>query len=100
MSATYQDLVKEVLDELLLERPGSEQAVKIRSEQLGYEVTAQVSECFSTSCVCNLHILQRGDEDVTQTDDLFPCQHPSATHLLRVVPTFSCLKCLSSFSSR
>ena len=41
--ATYEDLVKEVLDKLLLERPGGEQAVQICAEQLGDEVAGRVS---------------------------------------------------------
>jgi hypothetical protein len=41
--ATYEDLVEEVLDKLLLERPGGEQAVQICAEQLGDEVAGRVS---------------------------------------------------------
>jgi hypothetical protein len=41
--ATYEDLVKEVLDELLLERPGGEQAMQVCAEQLGDEVAGRVS---------------------------------------------------------
>jgi hypothetical protein len=44
MFATYQNLVKEVLDELLLQRPGGEQAVKIGSEELGDEVTERSAD--------------------------------------------------------
>ena len=51
---TYHDLVQEVLDELLLKRPGSEKSVKISSEKLGNEVD----------------ILKRRDEDIAQRDDL------------------------------
>lgn len=51
---TYHDLVQEVLDELLLKRPRSEKSVKIGSEKLGNEVD----------------ILERGDEDIAQRDDL------------------------------
>jgi len=36
---THQDLVEEVLDELLLQRSGRQQAVKIGSEELGDKVT-------------------------------------------------------------
>jgi hypothetical protein len=35
---TYQDLIEEVLDELLLERSGSEETVEIGSKQLGDKV--------------------------------------------------------------
>lgn len=38
---TYQNLVEEVLDELLLERSGCEEAVEICSEQLCDEVASQ-----------------------------------------------------------
>jgi hypothetical protein len=41
--ATYEDLVEEVLDKLLLERPGGEQAVQVCAEQLGDEVAIRVS---------------------------------------------------------
>lgn len=37
-SRTNQDLVQEVLNELLLERSRSEQAVKVGAEELGDEV--------------------------------------------------------------
>jgi hypothetical protein len=47
--ATYQDLVEEVLDELLLQRSGCEQAVEIGSEQLGNEVAESISVCSGTS---------------------------------------------------
>ena len=40
---TYQDLIKEVLDELLLEGSGSKQTVKIGSEELGNEITSTIS---------------------------------------------------------
>ena len=37
---TTEDLVQEVLDELLLQRSGSEQSVKIGTQKLGHEVAA------------------------------------------------------------
>jgi hypothetical protein len=40
---THQNLVKEVLDELLLQRPGSEQAMEIGPEQLSHEVAGKFS---------------------------------------------------------
>jgi hypothetical protein len=43
--ATYQNLVKEVLDELLLQRSGGKEAVKIGSEELGDEVAGRISMC-------------------------------------------------------
>lgn len=39
VSVAYQDLVEEVLDKLLLQRPGGEQTVKISSKQFGDKVT-------------------------------------------------------------
>ena len=39
---THEYLVQEVLDELLLQRSGGEQAVEIRSEELCDEVDARV----------------------------------------------------------
>jgi hypothetical protein len=44
--ATHQDLVEEVLDELLLQRSGGEQAVEISSEQLRDEVAVSISSQF------------------------------------------------------
>lgn len=38
---TYQNLIEEVLNELFLERSGSEQTVEIGSEQLCDEVASQ-----------------------------------------------------------
>lgn len=35
---TSQDLVKEVLDELLLERSGGKETVKISTEEFGHEI--------------------------------------------------------------
>lgn len=37
--SAYHDLVKEVLDELLLQGPGSKETVEISAEKLGDEVT-------------------------------------------------------------
>jgi hypothetical protein len=41
--ATYQNLVKEVLNELLLQRPGGEETVEIGSEELSDEVTEKLA---------------------------------------------------------
>ena len=62
------------MDELLLQRPGGEQAVKICSEKLGDEVAESVSGCLSEVGGRGLHVLQGRDEDVAQTDDLRCCQ--------------------------
>lgn len=43
--ATYQDLIEEVLDELLLQRSRGEEAVKIGSEQFGDEVAGGIRKC-------------------------------------------------------
>ena len=75
--ATYQDLVKKVLDELLLQRSGGKQAVKIGSEELGDEVAGSISRSFRGGCRVILHVLQWGDEDVAQADDLVCCQEQS-----------------------
>jgi hypothetical protein len=43
---TYQNLVEEVLNELLLQRSRCEQAVEIGSEQLGDEIAGSFSVSF------------------------------------------------------
>jgi hypothetical protein len=43
--ATNQYLIEEVLDELLLQRSGGEQAVEIGPEEFSNEVTGNVSRC-------------------------------------------------------
>lgn len=50
-----QDLVEEVLDELLLERPRGEEAMEVGAEELGDEVD----------------VLEGGDEDIAEGDDLW-----------------------------
>jgi hypothetical protein len=58
----YHDLVQEILNELLLERPGSEKPVKISSEEFGDEVAAMmISPSPSERHVSRLdiHILER-----------------------------------------
>ena len=47
--ATYQNLVKEVLDELLLQRPGGEETVEIGSKELGDEVTEKLAKTSARS---------------------------------------------------
>jgi hypothetical protein len=51
---TTEDLVQEVLDELLLERPGGEETVEVGTEELGDKVD----------------VLERRDEDVGKADDV------------------------------
>lgn len=68
--ATHQNLVQEVLDKLLLQRSGGKQTMEIGSEELGDEVTGRISICLGWRwCGC-LHVLEGGDEDVAQADDL------------------------------
>jgi hypothetical protein len=43
--ATNQYLIKEVLDELLLQRSGGEQAVEIGAEEFSNEVAGHISRC-------------------------------------------------------
>lgn len=52
---THQDLVKEVLNELLLQRTTRQESVKIRSEELGDKVD----------------ILEGGNENVGEGNDVF-----------------------------
>lgn len=40
---TYEDLVEEVLDELLLERSRGQEAVEVGTQELSHEVAATVS---------------------------------------------------------
>lgn len=51
---TTENLVEEILNELLLERSRSEQSVEVGTQQLGDKV----------------NVLERGDEDVAERDDL------------------------------
>jgi hypothetical protein len=62
--ATYQNLVKEVLDELLLQRPGGEQTVEIGSEELGDEVTEK-SANISTRNACASYISSKGEMKIS-----------------------------------
>ena len=97
--ATHQNLIEEILDELLLERSGGEEAVKIGSEQLGDKVADLISRCRNAVGSECLHVLQWRDEDVAQTNDL-----PGVSIVYQGgFPgwlTFSCRRCLRSFSSR
>jgi len=55
---TTQDLVEEVLDELLLKRARGEEAVQVGAQELGD----------------NIHVLERGNEDIAETDDVLMAQ--------------------------
>jgi hypothetical protein len=67
---TYEDLIQEVLDELLLQRSGCKQAVKIRAEQFCDEIPGKWSEKSGNLIVRCVQILKRRDEDVAETDNL------------------------------
>jgi hypothetical protein len=76
---TYQNLVEEILDELLFERARGEQAVQIGPKEFGDEIATWKKKnlaigprWFATGYV---HVLQRRDEDIAQTDDLDGCQY-------------------------
>lgn len=62
--ATYQNLVKEVLDELLLQRPGGEETVKIGSEELGDEVTEKSANSSKRSA-CATYISSNGEMKIS-----------------------------------
>lgn len=70
MGSTYQDLVQEVLDKLLLERSRGEQSVEISSQKFGDKVAVVLSDGDDTAGGQTLHVFQRGDEDVAEGDDL------------------------------
>jgi hypothetical protein len=96
--ATYQDLVQEVLNKLLLEGSRGEQTVEIGAQELGDKV-AKESVGIGVWRGRRVHVLERRNEDVAQADDLRPVRmamRRSGDHM----PTFSCLRCLSSFNSR
>ncbi len=51
--------------------------MEISSKQLGDKVAEQVSRHSDDKYTRDLHVLQWGDKDVAQTDDLDCCQDPS-----------------------
>ena len=57
---TYEDLVEEVLDELLLERSGLEEAVKVGSEEFGDEVTGDLVRCATVRKALSILTCPRG----------------------------------------
>jgi hypothetical protein len=69
----YQDLVEEVLDELLLERSGGEEAVQVGAEQFGDKIA--VSRYKPDGCsqvpLTDIQILKRRDEHILQSNDLY-----------------------------
>lgn len=79
------NLVEEVLDELLFEGPRGEQPVEIGAQQLRYEVAAVEGSAAVGHQVgpCATYMSSSGEMKMSLSE-----------------MTFSCLKCLSSFSSR
>lgn len=57
---THKDLVQEVLDKLLLERPGGEKAVEIGTEQLSDEVSIRIGMA-SVKCFEYAYMSSRGE---------------------------------------
>lgn len=76
---THHDLVEKVLDELLLEWPRCEQPVKIgtkqfRDEVAGTKVSHVYPKRYLPAAIGHLHILQRGDKNVAERDDVLVLQ--------------------------
>jgi hypothetical protein len=68
------DLVEEVLYELFFERARGEETVEIGAEELGDEVTVLLLALFRGVWGCvDVHVLERGNEDVAERDDLDVC---------------------------
>jgi hypothetical protein len=101
---THHDLVEEVLDELLLQWPRGEEPVEIGAQEFCDEVAGKRSARVSkhTLFVSHIHVLERGNEDITERDDLCSAVSYTSRRALSGCgrPTFSCFRCLSSFSSR
>lgn len=62
---TYEDLVEEVLDELLLERSRSQEAVEIGSQELSHEVAVAVSVLVSQAGGGETYISSRGEMKIS-----------------------------------
>jgi hypothetical protein len=75
VDSTHEDLVKKVLDELLLEGPRSQETVEVGAQELGHEVAAEVSTMapytFSGAYLRDVHVLEGRNKDVAQADDLW-----------------------------
>lgn len=67
-----ENLIQEVLYELLLERSGGKKTVEISAQELGDEVAGWLLVHIrgKTQWWCYIHILERGNEDVGEGDDL------------------------------
>jgi hypothetical protein len=57
---TYEDLVQEVLDELLLQRARGEQTVEICAKELGHKVAVNVSDSLH-GCECQARTCPQGE---------------------------------------
>ena len=95
-----ENLVEEILYELLLKRSGGKETVEISAEELGDEVAEMPLVAIRGKMWCwwHIHILERGDEDVGEGDDLGGCQWCNRL-IVQEQLTFSCLRCLRSLSS-
>lgn len=95
-----ENLVQEVLYELLLEWSGGKKTVEISAEELGDEVAGWLLAHIrgKTQSLWYIHILERGNEDVGEGDDLDRCQCCKLL-IVQIRLTFSCLRCLRSLSS-
>ncbi len=74
-----QNLVEEVLDELLLEGAGGEEAVEVGAEELSNKVAAMRSGAEHAQKRRHAHVLEGRDEDVAEADDLRGCQSKPGT---------------------
>lgn len=73
VNLTHENLVKKVLDELLLERARSQEAVEVGTQELGHEVTVEVStmaQGVSAAYLRDVHVLEGRNKDVAQADNL------------------------------
>lgn len=73
VNLTHENLVKKVLDELLLERARSQEAVEVGAQELSHEVAAEVSKMaqgVSAARLRDIHVLEGRNKDVAQADNL------------------------------
>lgn len=99
---TAQDLVEEVLYELFFKRARGEEAVQVGAQELGDEVAGDWLGfiLWGLGEGGDVHILERGNEDVAERNDLDAVRALFFWPSKWWVRTFSCLRCFSSFSSR
>lgn len=72
--------------------------MQVSAEEFGDEVAGWVSVLLKPTLAIFLHIFERGDEDIAEGDNLQIIRYDSNGR--RCEQTFSCLRCLSSLSSR